>query len=195
MKFTYTKGFTLIELLVTVSITTVLMTVVLFNYSTFIDNLAVGGAEQEVAATIRQAQTYGLNVRETGVSSGQFDYGYGVYFDPGSNPTIYIPFVDSDANKRYTVQSGCGGSTECMDRIAYRNGVRVTSVCDSTACYSNKTLSISFLRPIPDANIYITYPDGSPFLGPLLSARIELKSPKNKLVYVTVESTGQVLVQ
>lgn len=191
MSHKYTHGFTLAELLISISIASLLMTTVLFNYSTFTDNLAVGGAEQDVATAIKQAQTYGINVKETGTNSGQFNYAYGVYFNPAS-PTSYVSFVDSNNDKKYTVGSGCGsGSTECVATVLLRNGVRISNVCDSSTCYNNKSLSVTFLRPNPDAVIYLTSPD----TGPLLTGKVELTSPKGKVLQVTVESTGQVAVQ
>lgn len=188
-------GFTLIELMITLSIVTVLLTTVLFNYSTFTDNLAITSAEQEMAIAIRQAQTFGLNVREVSVSSGQFNYAFGIYFNPAT-PSDYYLFVDSNDDKKYTVGSGCGsGSTECVERFTLRNNVRITNVCDSGTCYNNKMLNITFLRPSPDARVYFMNSDGSPFSGPVVQGRIELTSQKGRVLRVSVESTGQITVE
>ena len=195
MSSIYKKGFTLIELIVTMSIVTLLMTTVLFNYGTFNDNLAISSAEQEMAVAIRQAQTYGLNVKETAASSGQFGYAYGIYFNPQS-PTDYYLFADADNNKKYDVGSGCGsGSTECIEKFSLRNGVRISNICDSATCYSTKNLNITFLRPVPDAVIYlINNSDGSTYSSSVNTGKIELTSSKGKVLKVTIESTGQVLV-
>src|SRR3990167_1379889 len=93
-KYKSGAGFTLIELMVSISIVSVIMTVVLFTYSSFNDSLALSAAGQEVASAVRQAQTYGLSVKEFSVGSEQFTSGYGIYFDPVSDPTNYYIFVD-----------------------------------------------------------------------------------------------------
>jgi len=195
MCFKHKNGFTLVELMVTVSIVSLLMATILFNYSTFTDNLALSSAEQEVSVAIRQAQTYGINVRESSVSSGVFDYGYGVYFDPTDNGNYYL-FVDSNGDKKYTPGNGCGsGSTECVSKFTLRNNVKISNVCDPTTCYNTKTLNITFLRPIPDANVYLFNSDGTIYSGPITTGKIELTSAKGKVARVTIENTGQIVVQ
>src|SRR3989338_7579467 len=65
------RGFTLVELLVTLSLFVVLTTIVLFSQSKFNGSILLTNLAYDVAITVRQAQTYGVNVRET--SSGVFD--------------------------------------------------------------------------------------------------------------------------
>ncbi len=198
------KGFTLAELIVTISIVTIMSTVVIFNYSTFSDNLASSAAQQEIAIAIREAQSFGVNVRESAVSSGRFDYAYGIHFDP-LDPSTYYVFVDRVdapfgngviANNQYDVGSGCGSSsTECVEKFTLRNGVKVSKICDPSSCYNNKTLDIIFLRPNPDAKIYLYNGPASEYSSGGSSGRVELTSQKGKIVYVKADATGQVLVQ
>lgn len=205
MYFKYKKGFTLTEIIVVVSIMSLLFTTVIYNYSTFNDNLAVSSAAQEMAVAIRQAQTFGLNVRESSVSSGRFDYAYGIYFDPQNNSGDYYVFVDrtdvpfgngSSRNYKYDAGSGCGSvSTECVERFTLRNGVTITGVCDLSSCYNTKKLGVSFLRPNPDALIYFFNSDDVQYSGPVQTAKIQITSPKGKISYVTIENTGQVLIE
>ncbi len=197
------NGFTLVELIVTISIVTFMSTVVMFNYSTFSDNLASSAAQQEIAVAIREAQSFGVNVRESAVSSGRFDYAYGIHFDP-QDPSSYYVFVDRTdspfgngvtGNRQYDVGTGCGtSSTECVEKFTLRNNVKVSGICDPSSCYTNKTLDIIFLRPNPDAKIYI-YTGATEFSSGGASARVELTSQKGKVVYVKADATGQVLVQ
>lgn len=202
----FNKGFSLVELLVSMAIATLLMSVVIFNYSTFNDNLAISSAEQEIAIAIRQAQTFGINVRETAASSGKFDSAYGIYVDPqNSNNAIYlfvdkseVPFGDgTNANHKYDAGGGCGSaSTECIEKISLRNGVVVSNVCDGTSCYVDKNMTVTFLRPNPDADIYfINNATGAVFSSSVSTGKIELTSPKGKVLKVIVESTGQVVVE
>jgi len=188
--FNIKKAFTLIELLVSMSIITVILSGVLYNYGGFNDSLAVSSATQEMAITIRQAQAYGINVKESGVDSGQFNYAYGIYFNTQS-PSSYVVFVDSTpTNNIYD------GAAELIETVSLRNGVTLRSICDSTTCPASAVtaMSVTFIRPNPDARIYFL--NGSTITsGPLTYGRVELNSPKNKRTYVIITNTGQILVQ
>ena len=196
------KGFTLIEALVSISIVSLIMSSVLFNYATFSDNLTLSSAGQELAIVIRQAQTYGLTVREVTreiTSGGKFDSAYGAYFDK-NDPTFYYLFADLDGDKKYDVGSGCGSglnNTECVEKLVLRNNVRISDFCNESACppsASVKMMDVVFLRPNPDANINFTNNGGSIVVGPSLTGKIVLISAKGNTLTITVESTGQVLV-
>ncbi|OHB08940.1 MAG: hypothetical protein A2W64_02850 [Candidatus Zambryskibacteria bacterium RIFCSPLOWO2_02_39_10] len=190
------SGFTIIELMVSISIVSVIMTVVLFTYSSFNDSLALSAAGQEVASAVRQAQTYGLSVKEFSVGSEQFTSGYGIYFDPVSDPTNYYIFVDINGNKKYDSGGGCGVvGTECVETGTLRNNVNVSSVCDASSCPPSgaRSLHVTFLRPNPDAVINFVN-DAGTTIG-ALTGKITLKSAKGTELKVTVESTGQISVQ
>ena len=60
----FLAGFTLIEMLVSIGIVSLIMAVVFFNYGTFNDDLALTSAGQELSIAVRQAQSYGLSVKE-----------------------------------------------------------------------------------------------------------------------------------
>ncbi len=196
---TSVAGFTLVELLVSLSIITVIMTVVLFNYKTFSDNLSLASAGQEVVIAIRQAQTYGLNVKEVTVSGGVFTSAYGVYFDSAYDTTHYYLFTDTNGNMIYDGGNGCGsGNTECVKQETLRNGVKISNICDATTCppvATARRANITFLRPNPDALVYFTNIASSTVAGPSSTGKIVLTSLKNKNLTVIVESTGQILVQ
>lgn len=191
------RGFTLVEMLVSLSIAGIIMSVVLFNYSTFTDELAVSSAAQEVAIAIRQAQTYGLTVKEVVASGGNFDSGYGVYFDKMADN--YIIFADKNRNGYYDVGTDCGTSlatTECVEKIFLRNKVIIRQLCSELGCPPNSSeyLHITFLRPNPDALILWTNPSGLPSSGPSTLGKIMLISPKGKYYSIVVQPTSQVLV-
>jgi len=191
------SGFTLVELAVSVSIVSLIMLVVLFTYSSFNDNLALSAAGQEVASAVRQAQTYGLSVREVTAGGGQFTSAYGIYFDPRNDSTHYYIFVDKDGDGKYDQGNGCGrGNTECVERGILRNNVIISSICDASRCPppEARTLNITFLRPNPDATISFVNSGGA-IVGNSLTGKVRLLSPKGKALTVTVESTGQISVQ
>jgi prepilin-type N-terminal cleavage/methylation domain-containing protein len=194
------KGFTLIEVMIAVGIVSLIMGTVLFNYSAFNDDLALSAAGQEIAIAVREAQTYGLTVKEAATGGGQFNYAYGIVFDPSNSPTGYLVFVDSNANKKYDAGNGCGsGATECVEQFALRNGMRVTGVCDASGTcppgVSNRILDVTFLRPNPDSYIALTDLSGNIVSGPSNTGKVVVTSPKGTRLVVTIESTGQVLVK
>ncbi len=197
MKKKFSKAFTLAELLVSVAIVSLIMTTVLFNYSVFNDNLALSAAAQEVSVAMREAQTYGLTVKEVSAGGGQFTSGYGIYFDL-SNAGSYIVFVDTNNNQRYDVGSGCGsGSTECVEKFDLRNGVTISNLCSGGVCPPNaqtKMLHITFLRPNPNAQINFTNNGNQFVFGPATDGKVILISPKGKTTGVEMQSSGQISI-
>jgi prepilin-type N-terminal cleavage/methylation domain-containing protein len=186
------KGFTVLELLVSVSIIGAILSVVFWNYGGFNDNLAVSGSAQEMAIAIRQAQTYGINVKETSANSNSFNSAYGIYFN-SSIPGSYRIFVDLNGNNSYD-------SGESVEQVTLRNGIIISAACDASTCPPASPagvtgVNVTFLRPSPDARIYFTNSSGTNIAGPVNSARVRLTSPKNKILYVNIEVTGQVTIQ
>ncbi len=194
MKFT--AGFTLVELIVSLAIVSLIMSVVSYNYSAFNDELAVSAGGQEIASVLRQAQTYGLSVKEAAAGSGQFNSAYGVYVDTGDNTHYYL-FVDTNGNKKYDPGSGCGNAgSECVEKDTLRSGVVISSVCDGSTCSPSGAtgLTVTYLRPNPDASINFVNAGGN-IVGSSLTGKISLLSPQGKTLTVTIESTGQISVQ
>ena len=199
------KAFTIIELLVSVSIVALIMSTVIYNYSAFNDALALSAGIEEMASATRQAQTYGLSVKESIAGSGLFNAPYGIYFDT-SDPTHYYLFVDKypvaggsgpAGNGKYDALSGCGsGNTECVEKNTLRDGVVISSVCDASVCppAGATSLQVTYLRPNPDGRISFTDSAGNS-VGSSLTGKIILRSPKGKTGTVTIESTGQISVQ
>ena len=194
-------GFTLVEMLVSVSVLGLIMSVALYNYGTFNDDLVLSSAGQEIAIAMRQAQTYGLTVKEVSTHGGVFSSAYGIYFDTDTEPTSYYIFADTNSNFKFENGNGCGsgaGPTECVEKFNLRNGVKVTDVCNQSACsgvLGVKMMDVTFLRPNPDARIYFSNSSGVILAGPSLTGKIILTSPKGKSLTITVESTGQVSVE
>ena len=189
------KGFTLIELLVSVSIIGIILTVVLWNFGGFNEKLALSSAAQEMALSIRQTQTYGINVRESAVSSNQFSNAYGIYIS-SLTPSSYVVYVDSNSNNTYNA-----GTDVLVETVSLRNGMTISGVCNNgtsgcTTPSGGVGANITFLRPNPDARIYFTNSSGVNIAGgPVALGKIQLRSPKGTFVYVIIESTGQITLQ
>lgn len=123
-----------------------------FNSSTLLRSLSYG-----VALSIRQAQVYGVSVRESAVGSGVFAPGYGVYFGNSGlvDANHYVIFAD-------TIPSGGNGqyaAGEELPRFTIGNGrntdYRIKDYCAHIIGGSDDcaitNLTIYFRRPNPDA--------------------------------------------
>lgn len=185
------NGFSMVELVVSTGIMLLITLVVLVNHSAFGGNVLVGALAYDVGLSIRQAQVFGLSVREFGVGTGTFDVGYGVHFDI-DNATSYRLFADVDKNKTFDISDGtqeifsigqsfsiariCGTTTASVERCSDTDGV--------------STLDITFVRPDPDAFIRIDGDAATVYQ----SARVVVQSPQGREREVTVESTGQISI-
>jgi Tfp pilus assembly protein FimT len=120
-------GFVLIELLISMSLATLILGVVLFGYRVFTNNLAVRAAGQQVAVSVRQAQSQGVVNRQINTSA-DFANGYGVSFNL-SDPTSYIVFSDKNSNGKYDGDTNCSAGTECLEKDSFKNNVSLYSFC------------------------------------------------------------------
>jgi prepilin-type N-terminal cleavage/methylation domain-containing protein len=181
------SGFTLIELLVTISIFVVLTGVVLFSQNNFNNTILLGNFAYDTALTIRQAQSYGVNTRESGVETapGAFP-AYGVFFDISSlgSKTNFILFADTGngiggnpdliydnasanaASILGSVQSCPTQDPECVEKYSITGGNFIQSLCTvpivgSNICQSTTRLDILFRRPNQDALIYTIDSNGN----------------------------------
>ena len=153
-------GFTLIELMVTTAIFLILTTTVILNYPRFNSNISVGKVAREMALTIREAQAFGLAVREfESVSPSAF----GVFFHK-DNTQEMIMFVDKDEDGKYRQALGCSDDpdAECIEKFILKGNVSIVDICvNSTGldgderCIGDGTdyVDIIFERANPDSKI------------------------------------------
>ena len=181
------RAFSLIELLVAVSIFLIISTVILANHSRFNSSVLLGSLAYDVALSIREAQVFGLSVRQFG---SNFQVGYGVRF---SSPSSYIFFVDTNANKKYD-----DGVDSIVRTYALSRGHTLLRFCGITAaaieeCSDSGTpitnLDIVFFRPDPDAVISSNEP------GVYSSGKVIVSSPSGETRTVEIASTGQISVK
>ena len=190
------RGFTLVELVVVMSIAVIMITTLVVQQNKWNDSLTVNTQAYELALMIRQAQIYSLGVRESAPGSGNFDIGYGVYFD--SNNSRYIYFADKNGDKKYN-------AGEEIEIKTLTNGVTVDRFCgvkdvgqldDKCSSGSGNVayLNISFFRPEPKANILLLNNRGNQSGNTIPPATIYLKSLGGNQYSVKVEANGQVSV-
>lgn len=180
------RGFTLIEMVVVSAIIVVLTSVLLMKNSAFGGVIILRSLAYDVALSIREAQRYGISVRQSG--SGVFSNAYGVEVRSAS-ASNYLLYVDRDANGYY------GGSGELITQYSLKQGYHIADLCyipasgGAEVCGAQK-IDITFKRPEPDAFIRVN--DQSVINQ---QARILLAAPNGATASILVEATGQISVQ
>ncbi|MBU4536791.1 prepilin-type N-terminal cleavage/methylation domain-containing protein [Patescibacteria group bacterium] len=176
------QGFSLIELMVTIGILILVSGIVFFNHSQFSNSVIIENLAYEISLTIRQAQSYGLQVKQTNAS---FTEGYGVYFDISSDE--FLIFADiyplNNPNSLYDT-----GLDQIIDSLRLTDGNEVSGLCVGVDC-SIDNLSIAFLRPNPNAIIKANL--GSTEYD---TAEIHVISPKGIEKKIFVNRVGQIAV-
>lgn len=191
------SGFTIVELIVSLAIFAIMTSLILSKYGKFDQGVILTNLAYDVALTIRNAQSYGLNVRSAARDTNAFDYSvttaesggtYGVHFDI-STPTEFIFFVDANGNGIYD------DSVNSDQKTTIKRGSSISSMCVSItkSCADGGTdvqkLDITFKRPDPNAIIIAN--NGTKYGY----AEIVLKAVDNTTRKVIVNFTGQISVE
>lgn len=175
------KAFSLVELLVTISILVVISSILFLNHTQFNSSILLENLAYEVSLTIRQAQAYGINVRQSG---GSFDEAYGVFFNKNFNE--FLIFADT-----YPVDSPNliydADQDEIVDRLGVARGNKIETLCAGSDCEID-SLNISFVRPDPSAIIKVGSQEYE-------TAEIIILSPKGERKSVFVNKVGQITVK
>lgn len=144
-------GFTLVELLVTITIFVILTGIVLFNQSRFNSTILLTNLAYDTALTVRQAQTYGLNIKEFNSDNVSTNFlPYGVHFDISNSnfSKSFILFADLDYDptiegviKSDGIYNGpensstepdplkCQSSMGCVSRYSIKRGNIISDLC------------------------------------------------------------------
>jgi prepilin-type N-terminal cleavage/methylation domain-containing protein len=204
----FSSGFTLIELLVAIVIFAITTGIVVLSQNKFDNGILLDNLAYDIAITIRQAQSFGINVKESG-TSGIFSP-YGVYFDlttTGINKN-FILFSDTiKSGGVLGTDSTFNGNTtclstdpECVQKYSIKRGSYIKSVCAGTSIANCLTtdqttqLTVVFKRPNPDALIYnITDINRT---RPLAYAKITVSSADGSATKnIVITSVGQIYVE
>lgn len=192
------RGFTLIEMLVVTAVMIVISGLLLASNSRFGGTVQLESLAYDIGLSIRQAQVYGISVRQ--FSPGVFTAGYGMHFEmsiPGT-PTTYVLFGDAvSANGLYD-----GG--ELVTSTTISRGYSIKQLCVTPAgpgdaasredCSVTK-VDVLFKRPEPDAFISANLLSCILKNGPCEeSARIVVQSPRNDTMSITIGVNGQISV-
>lgn len=185
-------GFTLVELLVVISIFVILTGVVLFNQEKFNSTILLTNLAYDTALTIRQAQTYGINIKEFD-ADGKF-FPYGVSFKT-SDPKSFILFADLNEDGKFPVSTCQITATDgCVQQYTIKRGNSIKGLCSNVEgdCDFLDSLDITFKRPNPDAIIIANSTTGNP----LPVARIILQGVDTEAIReVIVQKNGLIYVK
>lgn len=196
------SGFTLLELLVTTSIFLIITSVVVAGYPKFRSQISVGKVAREMAIATRQAQAFGLAVRELG---GAAPSAYGVYFSASERREMIV-FADKSGGRRdiYDPGDGCGAdNSECVERFLMK-GVSIRDLCASPGgldgdeeCLGDdpplERIDISFRRADPDSRIYRDANNNTAYAAAYIHLQSDRYPERRKVMRVWV--TGQISVQ
>ena len=186
------KGFSIIELTVTVAIFALITTVALVKNSQFDSSVKLSNAAYEVGLLYRQAQVYGVSVREA--DEGVFSSGYGIHISTG-NQSSFRFFAD-DIKKTIEQKHNYLYKNENEDKTinVYElgGGYTIKDFCITPSFGSEdcgiSELNVVYERPNSDAHIS----DGG---DEMQSARIIIQSPRGGTKEIILWSTGQISIQ
>jgi prepilin-type N-terminal cleavage/methylation domain-containing protein len=185
--FNKIKGFTLVELVISVAIFAGMTALLLAKYGTFNQGILLTNMAYDVALTIRNAQSYGLNVKSAARDQNQFGYPYGVHFAMNSETFIFFNDTDNPSNFKYD------GSLEDITITKMKRSVIVNALCLGTGpndCGIQPTvLDVAFKRPNPDA--IITGDTATQYSY----GEIQIMGTDGSTRKIIVRSTGQIAVQ
>lgn len=199
---------TLIEIIVVLSIFMIVSTMVMFNYGKFESSISLQNLADDIALTVREAQSYAIGARGLGGSNSFFG-GYGIHFaiaDPSissirASRKSFVFFADVDDEKKYNFDSNdttCGSpdkDNECYKVINISSADYIKSI--SVDGEPENRVDIFFKRPYPEPSFCVGDDiDDCTKDSPASSVSIlieNLRSGKTKAI--TITNTGQISVK
>jgi type II secretory pathway pseudopilin PulG len=161
-----TRGFTVVELIISTGIIVLITGAIFISYPRFKARTSLAALAREVGLIVREAQVYGLSVKEFPDIMDRFPP-YGVHVSMES-PKEFVLFGDLESGTReniYDSDEGCGadvGKTECIRRISFSGPEFVQKICVITGTLvedcSITELNVTFHRPDPEAYIVVKDP-------------------------------------
>jgi Tfp pilus assembly protein FimT len=209
----HTAGVTLIELVIVVGIVAVVSLIVLFNYSKFSTNISVRNLAQDIALSVRKAQSYATSVQTLPGGSTSSYPAYGIAFSlaaPSSSVTTpstkrFVLFADVNNNGRYDYTSNgtCGipaPGNECVEGFGITTSDSITQLCSPAitgTCTGSvaQTMTGVFCRPSPDAAIFSTGGGAANCPSSISWMEAVVQSAKGATQRVRLWNTGQISVQ
>lgn len=205
-------GFTIIELSVVVGIVLIISAMVLFNNGRFNSAILLRSLAYQVGLSLREAQLYGVAVKEVTPGSGAFSAAYGIYLPAsiiGIPNSTYPLFADLNNNGLYD-----DGSASVVENFTLKNFFMLDNFCAlqgtgpmqcAGACPSplpSGALScapgslgwttVTFVRPNPNAIILTDFSSSLP--SSYVTAYITVSSQNGSTRTVSISATGQIII-
>ena len=208
----YSKGLTLIELMVVISIFLVISSTVIFNYGGFQSNISLQNLTDDIALSVRKAQSFAIGARGIG---GNFSNSYGMHFSNSvtnanlnSSNKSFLMFSTNSNPKEYTIGNGtCGdGTSNCMElfNITSADYIKTITLNDDgkgggTIIDPNSYIDIIFTRPEPRATFCYRI-DMSSVCNSMAISSVSIKitngkvTPNEKTKTISIQSNGQISI-
>lgn len=189
----------------TLAIVTVILTVIMFNQSKYIEGAALINLADEIGLSLSQAQAYGISVRELTPGSDDFTVAYGLsmsLLSDGSNMAA-LSFADRNSDNIYNGDWSCSlsGASECLEKKNFILGNYIDAFCivplvGEDECDTIGRVDVVYVRPNPEAQITMFDLTGSAYSPPSWQGiKTVFKSPSGQSRSVTVYRSGQISVQ
>ncbi len=133
---------------------------VLFRQQGFQSATLLRSLSYSIALSVRQAQVYGVSVRESAAGTGVFAQGYGAYFGNSglADYSHYLLFADANGDGQYTALEelprftiGNGRGTDYLIKNWCAHSIVSGDQCGFGTGTTITTLTVYFRRPNPDA--------------------------------------------
>jgi prepilin-type N-terminal cleavage/methylation domain-containing protein len=192
------KGMTLVELIVVLGIFVLVTGITIFDYNSFRSNISLQNLADEIALSVRKAQSYAIGVKSAG---GSFSDNFGIHFskeetggsENNSSSKSFVLFVDIDKDNKYNPSDICGvGEEECLEILTIKTEDKITGILREGELDENlETIDVIFKRPNPDANFY----DNGDYVGEQ-SIGIQITNTRSGGVKnIIISNTGQISIE
>lgn len=202
---------TIMEMIVVIAILMIISTMIIFNYGKFESSISLQNLADDIALSVREAQSYAIGAR--GLPGEGFFNGYGIHFslsDPISTNNIagskksfvFFANVEDDGSYNYSSSDNTCGSpekdNECYKVISissadYISNIKTkeSKVADEEDIKENDSVDIIFTRPYPEPKLCLDKNCNESFEY----FKIEIKNPRTEeSKYIQITNTGQINV-
>lgn len=212
------RGLTLVELMVVISIFLMITGVTIFQYGTFRSNVSLQNITDDIALSVRKAQSFAIGARgvKNNIGGVDFDKNYGMHFTIDTSPVVYqegtnksfILFSSVDKKYDYSASGVCGDSTsnECIELFNITTADQIEEIWVDGVQMNAQKASIDVVFRRPDPRAYFCYrsantdSNGNCDNLNISSVKIVVSNgqtdlTKKKIKTISIQNTGQISVQ